>query len=168
LRLLLGLLLAAAAACAAAQELRPWSGGATPPLVLRDLDGKQHRLQDYRGTVVLVNFWATWCDPCREEIPSMNSLRAALGAQPFAVLAVNLGEPEARIRRFMEKLPMDFPVLLDADRSVAKAWQARLLPASYLGGPDGRLRYSVLGEVDWMAEPARSAIRDLLPPAAGK
>jgi len=168
LRQLLGLLLAVSAAFAGAQELRPWSGGATPPLAIRDLDGRQHRLQDYRGKVVLVNFWATWCEPCREEIPSMNRLRTSLAGRPFAVLAVNLAEPESRVRRFMEKVPMDFTVLLDRDTSVAKTWRARILPASYLVAPDGRIRYSALGEIDWSKEDVRKLIVKMLPPATGK
>ena len=163
MRQLLGLLLAVSAAFAGAQELRPWSGGATPPLALHDLDGKQHRLQDYRGKVVLVNFWATWCEPCREEMPSMNRLRALLAGQPFAVLAVNLAEPESRIRRFMEQVPLDFAVLLDRDTKVAKTWQARILPASFVVGPDGRVRYAALGEIDWMQERVRNAIQEMLP-----
>jgi len=167
MRILLTAALLCCATFCAAQELKPWSGGATPPLAIRDLDGRQHRLQDYRGKVVLVNFWATWCEPCREEIPSMNKLRAALAGQPFAVLAVNLAESEPRIRRFMEQVPMDFAVLLDRDSSVAKTWQARILPVSYLIGPDGRIRYSVRGEYDWTRERVRKAIEDMLPPAKG-
>ena len=166
MQFLLGFLLAALITAAAAQELRPWTGGAAPPLALQDLDGKPHRLQDYRGKVVLINFWATWCEPCRDEMPSMNKLRASLAGQPFAVLAVNLAEPESRIRRFMEQVPMNFPVLLDRDTSVAKTWQARILPASFIVGPDGRVRYSVLGEIDWTGERVRKAIRELLPTKA--
>ena len=167
MRQLLGLLLAVSASLACAQELQPWRGGATPPLAIRDLDGKQHQLQDYRGKVVLVNFWATWCEPCREEMPSINRLRASLAGQPFVVLAVNLAEPESRIRRFSEQVPMDFTVLLDRDTSVAKTWGARILPASYLVGPDGRIRYSVRGEIDWAQESVRKLILEMLPRAAG-
>jgi peroxiredoxin len=166
LRRLLGLALAIAASLVGAQELRPWSGGGTPPLALQDLDGRPHRLEDYRGKVVLVNFWATWCVPCREEMPSINSLRASLAGRLFEVLAVNLAEPEPRIRRFMEQVPLDFTVLLDRDTAVAKAWQARILPASFVVGADGRIRYSVLGEINWTEERVRKAIHALLPPAA--
>ena len=165
MRFFLGTLLSAfLVAAAGAQELKPWSGGATPPLALQDLDGKPHRLEDYRGKVVLINFWATWCEPCREEMPSMNKLRASLAGQPFAVLAVNLAEPEARIRRFMEQVPLGFQVLLDRDTAVAKAWKARILPASFLLDRDGRIRYSVLGEIDWTQDRVREAIAALLPP----
>jgi peroxiredoxin len=165
MRALLVLLLFVFAVGANAQQLKPWNGGATPPLALQDLDGRPQRLEDYRGKVVLVNFWATWCEPCREEMPSMNKLRASLAARPFAVLAVNLAESEARIRRFMEQVPLEFPVLLDRDSAVARAWRARVLPMSFLVGPDGRIRYTVVGEIDWTGDAARKAILSLLPPA---
>ena len=105
--ILLAVVLLFVAALSQAQQLKPWTAGAAPPLALQDLEGRPHRLEDYRGKVVLVNFWATWCEPCREEMPSMNKLRASLAGRPFAVLAVNLGESEARIRRFMEQAPLD-------------------------------------------------------------
>jgi thiol-disulfide isomerase/thioredoxin len=170
MRILLGLILWCCAALACAQQgasqLRPWTGGATPPLALQDLDGRPHALEDYRGKVVLVNFWATWCEPCREEMPSINRLRASLAGQPFAVLAVNLAESEPRIRRFMEQVPLEFTVLLDRDSAVAKAWRARLLPVSFLVGPDGRVRYAVIGGYDWTQDAARKAIFSLLPPGS--
>jgi thiol-disulfide isomerase/thioredoxin len=147
---------------APAAELKPWSGGATPPLQLADLQGTQHRLADYRGKVVLINFWATWCAPCRDEMPSIERLRASLEGRPFAVLAVNLGEPESRIRKFLEVMPLSFPVLLDRDGSTARAWQAKYLPASYIVGPDGRIRYRHLGELDWSKPEIREAIVALL------
>jgi peroxiredoxin len=165
MRLFFAVLLACCASLVAAQQLKPWTGGATPPLALRDLDGRLHRLEDYRGKVVLVNFWATWCEPCREEMPSMNRLRASLEGQAFAVLAVNLAESEARIRRFVEQLPLEFPVLLDRDSGAARAWRARLLPVSFVIGPDGRIRYSAVGEIDWTQPRVGRLIRDLLPRA---
>lgn len=165
MRPLLALILLCGATLASAQQLKPWSGGAAPPLALQDLDGRVHRLEDYRGQVVLINFWATWCEPCREEMPSMNRLRASLAGRPFEVLAINLAESEPRIRRFLEQLPLDFPVLMDRDSAAAKRWQARLLPVSFLIGPDGRIRYSAVGELNWMQESVRGAIVSLLPPA---
>jgi peroxiredoxin len=152
----------ALAAPALAQQLKPWSGGPTPPLELTDLEGKRHRLADYRGKAVLVNFWATWCVPCREEMPSIERLRASLEGRPFAVLAVNLAEPESRIRKFLEKVPVRFTVLLDRDTKTAKAWQAKLLPATYIIGPDGAIRYRHLGELDWSKPEVRELIIGLI------
>jgi thiol-disulfide isomerase/thioredoxin len=162
-RLLLAAALLALSACAAAAgELKPWSGGATPPLALQDLTGRSHDLAQYRGKVVLVNFWATWCEPCRAEMPSMDRLRRSLEGQPFEVLAVNLAEPVSRIEKFVASMPLGFPLLLDRDSTVAKAWKARLLPASYLVGADGRIRYVALGELDWSGEAARRLVLELI------
>ncbi len=152
----------ALAAPGLAEALKPSSGAPAPALELVDLDGKVHRLADYRGKAVLVNFWATWCVPCREEMPSIERLRASLEGRRFAVLAVNLAEPEARIRRFLEAVPLGFPVLLDRDAAVAKAWQAKLLPATYILGPDGAIRYRHLGALDWSRPEVRDAILALL------
>ena len=159
------LALAAAWACAAgAQELKPWTGGATPALVLQDLEGRSHSLESYRGKVVLINFWATWCEPCREEMPSIDRLRKSLDGRPFVVLAVNLAEPPSRIRGYLEKMPLRFTVLLDRDTSAAKAWKARILPSTYIVGPDGKIHYSYVGELDWSQEKVRRTIASLLPP----
>jgi thiol-disulfide isomerase/thioredoxin len=163
MRMLLAAILCCCAAVAGAQQLKPWTGGPTPALALQDLDGRPHRLEDYRGRVVLVNFWATWCEPCRAEMPSLNRLRAGLAGQPFAVLAVNLAESESRVRKFLEQVPLEFPVLLDRDSAAARAWRARLLPVSFLIGPEGRIRYWALGEIDWAQESVRTAILGLMP-----
>ena len=162
-RLAAALLLAAASfAAGAAGELRAWSGGPPPPLALADLSGKLHTLEQYRGKVVLVNFWATWCEPCRAEMPSMDKLRRSLEGRPFEVLAVNLAEPRSRIEKFLEQMPLGFPVVLDRDSSVARAWKAKLLPASFLVGRDGRIRYAAYGELDWASEAVRARVNDLL------
>jgi thiol-disulfide isomerase/thioredoxin len=158
--------LAFAAACAlalpaAAADFQVWTGP-TPGLQLQDLAGREHRLADYRGKVVLVNFWATWCAPCREEMPSIGKLRRSLAEQPFEVLAVNLAEPVSRIEKFRAQVPMDFPVLLDADASTARAWKARFLPASYLVDGDGRVRYAHYGDLDWAGPEARAKVLELL------
>lgn len=155
-------LLLALALPAAAEELKPWAGGATPPLELADLRGKKHSLADYRGKVVLVNFWATWCEPCREEMPSMERLRVSLAERPFAVLAVNLAEPESRIAKFLDTVPVGFPILLDRDTKTTRAWQAKVLPATYIVGPDGAIRYRHVGELDWSKPEVRKLILGLM------
>ena len=156
------LLLLALALPASAQGLKPWTGGATPPLELGDVDGKLHRLADYRGKAILVNFWATWCGPCREEMPSMEALRVAMQGKPFVVLAVNVGEGARAARAFGDRMSLGFPLLLDRDTSVTRAWSARMLPASFLVGPDGAIRYSYLGAIDWASADVRTAIDGLI------
>lgn len=156
------LLLLALAFPAAAQPFKPWDGGPTPALELPDAKGGSHRLEDYRGKAVLVNFWATWCTPCREEMPSMEKLREALRDEPFVVLAVNVGEGARAARNFGEKLGLGFPLLLDQDTRATRAWGARVLPASFIVAPDGTIRYAYFGAIDWAREDVRAAILALV------
>ena len=121
-----------------------------------------HRLAAYRGRVVLLNFWATWCDPCREEMPSIRKLGERLAGKPFTVLGVNYGESPARIEGFLKQTPVDFPMLLDRNQEASRAWRVRVLPASFLVGPDGRVRFHAIGEIDWAADDAVAAVRRLL------
>jgi peroxiredoxin len=161
-RLLAALALVAAVLAAHGAELKRWEGGATPALALEDLDGRTHRLADYRGKVVLVNFWATWCEPCREEMPSIDRLRSSLKGRPFEVLAVNMAEPLSRIEKFVAAMPLGFPLLRDRDGATSKAWRAKLLPASYLIDRDGRIRYVAYGELDWASDAVRARVAELL------
>jgi len=164
LAILVAILLAAPPG-ARAQALAPWTGGATPALDLRALDGVRHRLADYRGRVVLVNFWATWCAPCRAEMPSIERLRRSLEGEPFVVLAVNVGEPPDAIRAFAATVPMRFPLLLDPDRQATRDWRARALPITFIVGPEGRIRYQAVGERDWSDPDIRTRLRALMPGA---
>jgi peroxiredoxin len=167
-RAFLAILTLAAAGWGAAADFKPWTGAALPAFVLKDLDGVEHRLADFHGKVVLINFWATWCGPCRDEMPSIQDLRSQLKGKPFAVLAINLDEPESRVRKFLAQWKVDLPVLLDPDRKVAREWNARILPATYIIGPDGRIRYSVVGELNWSNDVVVGRISELLPSAKGK
>ena len=146
-----------------AGDLRPWGGGPTPALELTALSGGSHRLADYRGKVVLINFWATWCTPCREEMPSIGELKKKLAGRPFVVLAVNVDEPESRVGKFLEQLPLDFPVLMDPGKRVTSNWKVRILPTSFLIARDGRVRYAVTCELDWANEHVVRLVSELLP-----
>jgi thiol-disulfide isomerase/thioredoxin len=141
----------------------PWKEPGAPPLVLKDSAGRVHALAGHRGRVVLVNFWATWCDPCRDEMPSLQRLKERLAGRPFAILAVNYGESARKVDEFLARMPVDFQVLLDPGQQAARAWRVRVLPASFLVDPDGRVRYAVIGELDWASADAERAVRALLP-----
>jgi thiol-disulfide isomerase/thioredoxin len=160
----LAAVLLAFAADAGAADLRPWTGDATPPgLVLKDLEGREHRLADYRGKVVLLNFWATWCEPCREEMPAMQRLQRRLAGKPFVVLAVDFGEGEPRVRTFLRDLPLKFTFLLDRDGSAARAWRVRVLPVSFLIDGDQKIRYSAVGDAAWDSPAVERTVLGLLP-----
>jgi len=147
---------------AQAQPLKPWSGAATPALELASLDGKPQRLADFRGRVVLVNFWATWCAPCLEEMPSIERLRRSLDERSFAVLAVNVGEGPRVAGDFAGKMGLGFNFLLDRDMKTSKAWGARVLPATFIVDPQGKVRYSYYGAIDWSRADVRDAISRLI------
>jgi thiol-disulfide isomerase/thioredoxin len=151
----------AATAWAAGGTMRPWAGGATPPLVLRDLGGKEHKLADYKGKVVVLNFWATWCDPCREEMPAMQRLQDKLAGK-LVVLAVDYGEGPPRIKDFLSKVPVRFTVLLDRDTSAATAWKVKVLPTTLVIDPEQKVRFVAVGDVGWDTPPIEGEIVKLL------
>ena len=163
IRLLACCCLLGAPLVATATGLKAWDGSPTPPLKLRDLHGKVHDLAVYRGQVVLVNFWATWCEPCRNEMPAIQRLRSKLAGKPFVVLAVNVDEPQSRIHKFLSNMPLDFPVLADEGKTATTAWKVRVLPASFIIGRDGRIRYSLVGELAWDHQSVVSLLAELMP-----
>ena len=156
-------LLAAVIHAAEPSRFIPWTHPETPKLALKDTAGRPHTLADYGGKVVLLNFWATWCEPCRDEMATMRVLRERLAGQPFEIVTVNYGESQAKVTAFFKSTGLDFPALLDPNQEAPKAWRVRVLPASFLVGRDGRVRYSVIGEIDWTGEEAMKTVRTLLP-----
>jgi thiol-disulfide isomerase/thioredoxin len=140
----------------------PWKDPAVPALALSELGGTARTLADYRGRVVLLNFWATWCEPCRDELASIGKLQERLAGQPFAVVLINYGEARARVADFAKREAISFPILLDPNQDAPRAWRVRVLPSSFLVGPDGRVRYSVIGEIDWGRDDAVEVVKSLL------
>ena len=106
-------------------------------------------LREYRGKVVVLNFWATWCEPCRDEMPSLQRLRARMSGKPLEVITVNYGEFPQRIEPFMKREKLELPVLLDTQKDAAKAWNAGGLPITFVVDTAGKVRYWVFGERDW-------------------
>ena len=117
--------------------------------------------------MVVANFWATWCEPCREELPAMQRLKEKLAGAPFALLAVNYAEGSARVEAFLQAVPVDFAILLDREPTPPprSGGRRRVLPAdTVVIDPAQRIRYTVLGELDWSAPEVEAALRKLLPP----
>lgn len=122
-----------------------------PPLSLKDLDGKRFDLGSSEGEVVLVNFWATWCRPCVEEIPSLSRLVERMKHKPFKVVAVNIGESENDIRDFVESIPVNFDILLDRDGHAVRDWKVYAYPSNYLLDRHGKIQYAYRGALRWDA-----------------
>jgi thiol-disulfide isomerase/thioredoxin len=120
-----------------------------PPFDLKDPVDRPQRLSDYRGRPVILNFWATWCPPCREEMPSMQRAHEALAGDGIALLAINVGEDADTIEQFLADTPVDFPLPMDLDSRVTQSYPVRGLPTTFVIDPEGRLAYVATGGRDW-------------------
>lgn len=131
-----------------------------PPLVLYDLDNKKIDLAALRGLVVLVNFWATWCPPCRTEFPSLDRLQKRFKPSELKVLAVNVGEDTDKVFIFAGNA--NFPVLLDKDSAAMKSWPVKGLPTTYAVSKAGRLALRAVGGRDFDDPVVVAQLRALL------
>jgi thiol-disulfide isomerase/thioredoxin len=130
--------------------------------LLPDLNGNQVSLADQHGKVVFLNFWATWCPPCRAEMPSMEKLYTKFKGNDFTILAVNMGESEGQVKAFKESFKLNFPILLDADSSTGMIYGAISVPTTYLIDRNGYIIGGALGPRDWAGEEAFGLINSLL------
>lgn len=135
-----------------------------PDFTLQDTEGKTHRLSDYRGHVVIINFWTTWCPPCRDEIPSMNRALRQLAPDGVVMLGINMGEDEDAIFLFSADFPADFPLLLDRDGAVIANWPVKGLPTTYIVAPDGSMAFRAIGGRNWDDAELLQQIRNLAEP----
>ena len=154
--LLLGLLFllpgqpAAEQPVALPKGVRVYDAGAAPELRLADMDGVSFSLQgDGKGRWVFVHFWASWCGPCREEMPAIQRLARRLTPQQLLVVLINTAEDEDTIFSFLAETAPELSSLMDADGQATEAWQPRGLPATYLVDPQGLVRYQALGGRPW-------------------
>jgi peroxiredoxin len=143
-------------------------GMRAPELALPRLgDGATVRLADLRGRVVLVNFWATWCKPCEDEMPAMERLYGALRGEGFELLAVSVDVADAEVEAFRARLGLGFPILRDPDRGAATRWQSLRFPESWLVDRAGRIAARFIGPRDWDAPEYAARIRALLAAGSG-
>lgn len=129
-----------------ATELKPVDEPAKPDFALQKLDGTIVPLTAFKGRTVLVHFFATWCEPCREELPALTRLLNRSAAN-VSVIAISVADADQRVKRFFEQMPVIFPVLLDRDRSVAKSWNVSALPTTYI--LDANLKPALMVEADF-------------------
>ena len=134
----------------------------TPALDVLDMAGRRVSLADFKGRVLVLNFWASWCEPCRAEMPTLQQLPLVLGEDRVAVLGINFKEGPRRIAQFTQAAGVTLPVALDPQGEVARAWGVKVFPTTVLIDPSGRARQRLRGEVDWSSHQALGWIEALL------
>lgn len=137
-----------------------------PETTFSDRDGNEHSLADYKGKVVLLNFWATWCAPCREEMPALDALQSELGGEDFQVVTIATGRnPPEKIDAFFEETGVEnLPVLLDPKQKLSRGMGVVGLPVTVLIDRDGVEVARLLGDADWSGDTAKEVIRQLTAP----
>ncbi|MDB5875540.1 MAG: TlpA family protein disulfide reductase [Ramlibacter sp.] len=146
----------------AAEVLRWPAPQPLPALDAVDLSGRNWSLPALHGRGVVLNFWASWCEPCRAEMPTLQQLADFYGEEQVTVLALNFKESPATAARFARQTGMKLPVLLDPGGEIARRWQVKVFPTTVLVGADGRPRWRVRGEMDWTGKEAGRLVEALL------
>lgn len=129
--------------------LKPYKGKHSIVLQLKDLKGQKVNLSDYKDTVILLNFWASWCKPCIKEIPSLVRLGEQLKHQNFKIITVNVGESAREINEFKKKVKFDLPILLDSSGKAVQDWGVYAYPSNFLLDKNGIIRYAYRGALEW-------------------
>ena len=133
-----------------------------PELKAQDLTGAPQTLAAYRGKVVVLNFWASWCPPCLREMPSMERLRAKMAGRPLAIVAVDSAETREEVNAYLSRMKLGFPILLDPEGSNTRRWKVFALPTTFLLDAEGRVRYALTGPTEWDEGEALGVIESLL------
>jgi thiol-disulfide isomerase/thioredoxin len=120
-----------------------------PDLSLETVEGGAVSLKDYRGRVVLINFWATWCPPCVEEIPSLGRLQQKFLKDELTVISVDVGEEKARVQEFLKRVPARYPVMLDPGGMTVSDWKLRAFPTTFVIDTQGRISLAYFGGLEW-------------------
>jgi cytochrome c biogenesis protein CcmG, thiol:disulfide interchange protein DsbE len=134
----------------------------TPDFTLPNPDGKKLSLKGFRGKVVFLNFWATWCAPCREEMPAMEKLYQEFKDNNFVILAVNVKDRKQDAVNFVKELKLTYPIVIDPEGQVGLLYGAWGLPTTYLIGPKGEGLARAWGPAEWYGPAARKLIKDLV------
>ena len=150
-------------ALAQGYQFQPWDARqSVPSLVAADLNGQVWRLSELKGRAVLLNFWASWCEPCLAEMPSLQALADLQGPQKLLVLAVNFKQPLPIIQNFVQRTALQLPVLPDPQGLLARQWGIKVFPSTVLIDATGRVHGIVRGELDWSGSAARHLLQPLI------
>jgi len=136
--------------------------GPAPDFTLKSLDGKNLKLSEMAGNVVLINFWASWCGPCREEMPLLNALHNKYQPLGFTVLGINVEEQADSARGFLKDFPVDFPVLLDQKNRISKLYDVVAMPTTVVVDRDGNMRFLHKGYKRGDEEKYRKMVKELV------
>lgn len=142
-----------------------------PELSALGLNGAHKTLSDYRGSVVLLNFWATWCPPCQREMPSLERLRVRMAGRPLEIVAISSAETPDAVNAYLSKMKLGFPILLDGDGSNTRRWKVFALPTTFVLDAEGRVRHVLTGPTEWDEGEALAVVESMLqtvPPAHRK
>ena len=142
--------------------IRAYPMGEAPDFSLTDIDGERFHLHQARGKWVFLHFWASWCRPCREEMPTIQKLADAMQGQPLVFVLVNTAESEDDIFSFLGGIDVELNSLRDVDGEVTAQWKPRGLPTTFLIDPQGQVRYQAVGGRDWRLPAYRRFLRNLL------
>lgn len=135
---------------------------AAPVLELKDMDGKPFDLAEHKGQWVFVHFWASWCGPCKREMPAIQRMAEKLADSPLVLAIINTAEDEDTVWNFLGVTAPDLVPLLDRDGLATEEWQPRGLPSTYLVDPNGMIRYQALGGRDWDEAPYTDFLKSLI------
>ncbi|MED1204920.1 thiol-disulfide oxidoreductase ResA [Heyndrickxia acidicola] len=138
-------------------------GQTAPDFVLKDMNGKTHQLSHYRGKGVFLNFWGTWCDPCKREMPYMNDLYEEYHKKGVEILAVHVKDTRYLVENFIKQYGLQFPVMIDKDGDVQNEYGIDPLPESLLIGPDGRVKKIIIGNQNLKEKDFRSLFDSIKP-----
>ena len=153
---------AAAAVLIAASTTAGLKQSAAPDFTLKSVEGENLRLSEYRGEVVLINFWASWCGPCRQEMPVLSELHDKYKPLGFTVLGINVEEDSGKARKLLQEMPVTFPVLLDNESVVSKLYDVVAMPSTVLVDRNGNMRYLHKGYKPGLEDVYLQQIRDLV------
>jgi peroxiredoxin len=143
-------------------KLATFDGSVKSSFALPSLDGPIYELAQLRGRIVLVHFFATWCEPCRPELASLERLQSRLDGRPFTIVPISVAEADGAVRRFFAGDSLPFAILLDRDRSVAQAWDIHTLPSTVVLDRGLKPRFIAEGDVDWARPDVMNILSDLL------
>ncbi|WP_372999513.1 TlpA family protein disulfide reductase [Marinobacter sp.] len=133
-----------------------------PDFTLESRSGENLRLEDHRGEVVMLNFWASWCGPCRQEMPLMDELYSQYKDLGFTILAVNVDENREEAHRFLDKVPVNYPILYDPESSVSELYEVQAMPTTVMIDRDGNARYLHYGYQPGYEDDYEQQIRELV------